>query len=103
EQWLQECVQIEASGLLLARSRHPLRGLRRLSYHVSTGSRTHPWLYSGIPSGIQPQKLTSPDCENIVDFPTAPAYPIRAFSTICYRAITQLSESRNRPLKTRRA
>ena len=33
--------------------RHPLRGLVLLLTALSTGSRTHPWLYASTPSGLR--------------------------------------------------
>ena len=41
------------SQFVLAGRRHPLTRVRVFAVDVPTGSRTHPWLYSGIPAGIQ--------------------------------------------------
>jgi len=41
---------------VLAIRRHPLTRVQVFAVAVPTGSRTHPWLYAGIPYGIQPQE-----------------------------------------------
>jgi alpha-D-ribose 1-methylphosphonate 5-phosphate C-P lyase len=38
---------------VLAIRRHPLARVQVFGVAVPTGSRTHPWPYAGIPSGIQ--------------------------------------------------
>jgi hypothetical protein len=38
-------------GICGTNDRHPLRGFAA-PIALPTGSRTHPWLYSGIPSGF---------------------------------------------------
>src|SRR5881396_231873 len=48
---------MKAWVLLAANRRHPLRGFGGLISFRSTGSRTHPWLYSGIPSGFNRRDL----------------------------------------------
>ena len=52
------------------RSRHPFRGFTWFDLAVPTGSRTHPWLHSTIPSGFGRKKLTQArlDSRNIFSF-----------------------------------
>jgi hypothetical protein len=50
----RECRDIRVRFVVGVR-RHPLTRVQVFAVDVPTGSRTHPWLYSGIPSGIQPQ------------------------------------------------
>ena len=50
--------------------RHPFRGSGAFSACASTGSRTHPWLYSATPSGVE--ELPFPDLiHGFADSPVA--------------------------------
>ena len=60
EQWRGMRRVCEVSASLFATCRHPLSRVRATSLHVSTGSRTYPWLYSGIPSGFNGKNLMAP-------------------------------------------